>query len=104
MVDLFNFKTNLDQALEEAILSVEESYEHIVVEVVPAAIVKMLSHLKSKKGYSFNTLIDITAVDFLSKDKRFDVIYHFLSMTENNCWAIISLMKSYGHAHLVTPV
>jgi NADH-quinone oxidoreductase subunit C len=83
MVDLFNFKTNLDQALEEAILSVEESYEHIVVEVVPAAIVKMLSHLKSKKGYSFNTLIDITAVDFLSKDKRFDVIYHFLSMTEN---------------------
>ena len=45
--------------------------------------VEMVSHLKSKKDFSFNTLIDITAVDFPAKEQRFDVIYHFLSMTEN---------------------
>jgi len=28
-----------------------------------------------------NTLIDITAVDFPAKEQRFDVIYHFLSMS-----------------------
>ena len=83
MVDLLSFKTNLDEALEEAVLGVEESKDHILVEIVPTAVVKMMAHLKTKKGYSFNTLIDITAVDFPAKEQRFDVIYHFLSMTEN---------------------
>ena len=83
MVDLLSFKTNLDQALSEAILNVEESTDQILIDIAPAAVVRMMSHLKSKKGYSFNTLIDITAVDFPAKEQRFDVIYHFLSMTEN---------------------
>ena len=83
MVDLVSFKTNLDQALSEAISGVEEDKDHILIDIVPAAVVTMMSHLKSKKGYSFNTLIDITAVDFPARERRFDVIYHFLSMTEN---------------------
>ena len=84
MDDLSSFKTNLELALSEAILSIEENRDHILVDIIPNAIVKLASHLRSKKGYLFNTLIDVTAVDFLSKEQRFDVIYHFLSMTENN--------------------
>ena len=92
MVDLLSFKTNLDLVLEEAVLGVEENRDHILVDLLPTAVVKMMSHLKSKKGCSFNTLIDITAVDFPSKEKRFDVIYHFLSMTENKrCRVTISI-------------
>lgn len=83
MVNLSSFKNNLDQALVEAILSIEEDGDHIFIEIVPTAIVNMVTHIKSNKGFSFNTLIDITAVDFPAKDQRFDVIYHFLSMTEN---------------------
>ncbi len=83
MVDLVSFKTNLDQALSEAISGMEEDKDHILIDIIPAAVVMMMSHLKSKKGYSFNTLIDITAVDFPAREQRFDVIYHFLSMTEN---------------------
>ena len=83
MADLLSFKTNLDQALEEAVLGVEESRDHILVDIVPNAVVKLMSHLRSKKGYSFNTLVDITAVDFPAREQRFNVIYHFLSMTEN---------------------
>ena len=37
----------------------------------------------SIKGYSFYSLIVISAGDFRAKEQRFDVIYHFLSMTEN---------------------
>ena len=83
MVDLSSFKTNLDQALSEAILDLKEDKDYILVEIVPSAVVDVITHLKSKKGFSFNTLIDITAIDFPAKEQRFDVIYHFLSMTEN---------------------
>ena len=83
MVDLSSFKTNLDEALSEAVLSIEEDRDHILVEIVPTALVRMVTYLNSKKGFSFNTLIDVTAVDYPAKEQRFDVIYHFLSMTEN---------------------
>ena len=95
MVDLLSFKTSLDQALKEAVLGVEENRDHILVDIVPTAIVKMVTHLKSKKGFSFSTLIDITAVDFPAKEQRFDVIYHFLSMTENKrCRVSLSINES----------
>lgn len=31
----------------------------------------------------FSTLIDITAVDYPSRTKRFEMVYHFLSMYKN---------------------
>ena len=83
MVDLSSFESTFDQACSEAILSIREGNDQIFIETIPSAIVKIVTHLKSKKGFLFNTLIDITAVDFPAKEQRFDVIYHFLSMTEN---------------------
>ena len=64
MIDLSSFKTNIDQSLSEAILKIEEKNDHILIEIVPSAVINMVTHLKSKKGFLFNTLIDITAVDF----------------------------------------
>mgnify|MGYP001239910088 CR=1 FL=1 len=104
MVDLLSFKTNLDQTLEEAVLGVEESRDHILVETVPSAIVKMVAYLKSKKGYSFNTLIDITAVDFPAREQRFDVIYHFLSMTENKRCRVTTSINEREEVPSITTV
>ena len=104
MVDLLSFKTNLDQALEEAVLAVEESRDHILVDVVPTAVVKMMSHIKSKKGYSFDTLIDITAVDFPAREQRFDVIYHFLSMTENKRCRVTTSINEHEEVPSITSV
>ena len=104
MVDLLSFKTNLDQTLEEAVLGVEESRDHILVETVPNAIVKMVAYLKSKKGYSFNTLIDITAVDFPAREQRFDVIYHFLSMTENKRCRVTTSINEREEVPSITSV
>ena len=95
MVDLNSFKSSLTPALLEAVLDVKESNNHILVDMIPAGLVNMVTHLKSKKGFSFNTLIDITAVDFPAKERRFDVIYHFLSMNENKrCRVTISINES----------
>ena len=104
MVDLLTFKTNLDLALEEAVLGVEESRDHILVDIVPNAVVKLMSHLKKKEGYSFNTLVDITAVDFPNRELRFDVIYHFLSMTENKRCRVTTSINEGEEVHSITSV
>ena len=104
MVDLLTFKTNLDQAIEEAVLGVEESNGHILVDIAPNAVVRLMSHLKSKKGYSFNTLIDITAVDFPAREQRFEVIYHFLSMTENKRCRVTTMVNEGEDVASITSV
>ena len=104
MVDLLTFKTNLDLALEEAVLGVEESRDHILVDIVPNAVVKLMSLLKKKEGYSFNTLVDITAVDFPNRELRFDVIYHFLSMTENKRCRVTTSINEGEEVHSITSV
>jgi NADH-quinone oxidoreductase subunit C len=104
MVDLLSFKANLDQALEEAVLGVAENRDHILVDIVPNAVVRLVSHLKSKEGYSFNTLVDITAVDFPSREQRFDIIYHFLSMTENKRCRVTTSINEGEKVPSITPV
>ena len=104
MVDLLSFKTNLDKAIEEAVLDVEESNDHILVDIVPNALVRLVSHLRSKKGYSFNTLVDITAVDFPAREQRFEVIYHFLSMTENKRCRVTATVNEGEEVPSITSV
>ena len=42
--------------------------------------VKLFTELKNNEAYSFDQLIDITAVDYPYKEKRFEIIYILLSM------------------------
>ena len=104
MVELFGFKDNLDPTLLEAVMHIEEKRNEIFIEIVPSAVVSMVNHLKSKKGLSFNTLIDITAVDFPSREQRFDVIYHFLSMTENKRCRITTSISDVEEITSITSV
>ena len=45
--------------------------------------VSLFSELKNNEIYNFDQLIDITAVDYPSREKRFEVIYILLSMKRN---------------------
>ncbi len=49
----------------------------------PAAIPDVLKTLRDDARFAFTTLIDLTAVDYPERAERFDVVYHFLSMTKN---------------------
>ena len=46
-------------------------------------ILKLFQELKNSELFSFNQLIDITAIDYPSREKRFELIYIFLSMNKN---------------------
>jgi NADH-quinone oxidoreductase subunit C len=104
MVDLTSFQNNLNDTLRDSVLSIKEEHGHIIFDIVPSAIREVVTYLRSKKGFSFNTLIDITAIDFPAREKRFQIIYHFLSMTENKRCKIVTSVSDQETVNSVTPV
>ena len=46
-------------------------------------ILQIFNELKDNELFSFDQLIDITAIDYPSREKRFEMIYIFLSMKKN---------------------
>ncbi|WP_121061767.1 NADH-quinone oxidoreductase subunit C [Chachezhania antarctica] len=67
----------------DCVLSWEISFDELNVDVAPSSLVGFVDFLKSDATCRFTSLVDITGVDHPDRAKRFDVIYHFLSMTNN---------------------
>ena len=104
MVDITNFQNNLSDTLRESLLSIKEEHGHIIFDISSNAIVDLVKFLRSKKGFSFTTLIDITAIDFPAREKRFQIIYHFLSMTENKRCKVVTSVSDQEAINSVTPI
>jgi NADH-quinone oxidoreductase subunit C len=68
---------------ERAILATEIRYGELTVTVTPGVIPEFVAYLRSDSNCRFTTLIDITAVDRPARERRFDIVYHFLSMHLN---------------------
>ena len=65
---------------EEEVIDRKNYYE---IFINKKNILDTVNILKENNDLLFNQLIDITAVDYPSKDYRFELIYIFLSMTYN---------------------
>jgi NADH-quinone oxidoreductase subunit C len=70
----------LEAKRPDCVLGWDIAYGELNVDVAPANIVEFVEFLKSDQNCRFSTLVDITAVDYPQRAKRFDVVYHFLSM------------------------
>ncbi|SFB75994.1 NADH-quinone oxidoreductase subunit C [Tropicimonas isoalkanivorans] len=57
--------------------------DQLTIEAAPASIIGLVEFLKSDGTCRFTHLIDITAVDHPERERRFTVVYHFLSMHQN---------------------
>lgn len=67
----------------DCVLSWNVSQGELNVDVAPSSINGMVEFLKADATCRFSSLVDITAVDYAGRAKRFDVVYHFLSMYQN---------------------
>jgi NADH-quinone oxidoreductase subunit C len=67
----------------DCVLSWDVTRDELNVNVALPNIVGLVDFLKADATCRFSTLVDITAVDFPERAKRFDVVYHFLSMYQN---------------------
>jgi NADH-quinone oxidoreductase subunit C len=67
----------------DCVLSWEVAHDELTVNVPVSALKGFVDFLKTDSACQFRTLVDITAVDWPAREERFDVVYHFLSMHQN---------------------
>ncbi|TNC73731.1 NADH-quinone oxidoreductase subunit C [Rubellimicrobium roseum] len=69
--------------LGDAAMGHAVTHGELAIEVDIRRIVEVVGFLRADSACPFSCLIDITAVDWPGRAKRFDMVYHFLSMYTN---------------------
>ncbi|MCP4207211.1 MAG: NADH-quinone oxidoreductase subunit C [Shimia sp.] len=67
----------------DCVLGWDVEFDELTINVTPANIAPFVEFLKTDPTCRFSTLVDVTAVDYPERSKRFNVVYHFLSMYQN---------------------
>ena len=73
----------IDAKMSEFVVNSEKINGEVTVEIGLESITKFIDLLATESDCQFTTLIDITAIDYPQKLKRFKLVYHFLSMNQN---------------------
>ena len=59
------------------------TFNQLTISIEAGKVVDVVRFLRDDPGCRFVNLIDVTAVDYPGREKRFDVVYHLLSPTLN---------------------
>jgi NADH-quinone oxidoreductase subunit C len=80
---LHQYAETIVAALKGSLLSHVIAHGELTIVVAPADIVAVVKQLRDDERCRYVSIIDITAVDWPSREQRFDVVYHFLSPSHN---------------------
>jgi len=72
--------------------------DELVIYISPSGVIPVFSFLKYNTAAEFTQISDITAVDFPTRDQRFEVVYNMLSVRHN------SRIRVKTYADEATPV
>lgn len=75
--------SHIQSSMTDAVIGYEVAFGELTVLVKLEHIVTVLKFLRDNKETQFSTLIDICGVDWPERSKRFDIVYHLLSMKQN---------------------
>ena len=78
-----SFAISLARLLPKWIHSIELSKNEVSVEIYPEYVLPFFSFLQNHTHTQFKVLVDLTAVDYPSREKRFEVVYNLLSIQHN---------------------
>jgi NADH-quinone oxidoreductase subunit C len=70
-------------AIPRAVTAVKFAYGELTITVKAEAILDVLMYLRDAPDCLYKSFIDISGVDYPSREKRFDVVYHLLSPKYN---------------------
>ena len=76
---LHNYGSYLMQSLPKFIQQFSVLKDELTLYIPPSGVVPVLTYLRDHSQCQFKSVVDITAVDFPEKDKRFEVVYNLLS-------------------------
>ena len=83
VTDLAALGDAIATALSGAITGHEVAFGELNVTARADDIVRVVTYLRDDPECRFACIIDVTAIDWPSREKRFDIVYHFLSPTRN---------------------
>ena len=83
MIDLVALGETIKAALPGAVMGSSVAFGQLTLSIDAAKVVDVVRYLRDDPGCRFVSFIDVTAVDYPGREKRFDVVYHLLSPTLN---------------------
>ena len=72
------------ESLPDAVVATHAELGDATACVEPARIVEVARLLRDAPDLEFEMLTDLTAVDYLGEEPRFEVVYHFYSVARNH--------------------
>lgn len=73
----------IEDALPQAVTAVTIAHGELTVCIHVSHLLAVLGYLRKDPNCRFSQLIDITAADYPGRGERFDLIYHMLSVHQN---------------------
>ncbi|MCT4576420.1 MULTISPECIES: NADH-quinone oxidoreductase subunit C [Donghicola] len=95
---------HIEMQRPDCVIGWDVAYGELNVDVALSNIVAFVDWLKTDATCKFNSLVDITAVDYPERAKRFDVVYHFLSMYQNHRIRVRVATREEDVVPSITPV
>ena len=80
---LDNLGQSIRTALPGAVTGHEVKYGELTITGKASEIVRIATYLRDDPACQFVSIIDVSAVDWPSREQRFDVVYHLLSPKQN---------------------
>ena len=96
-----NKKILLEKFSENSIFF-KDQYDEINIE--KKDIVRTIKLLKENENLQYDQLMDLTAIDYPSREKRFDIVYILLSMTQNKRVIIKTSLKEDENIESITSI
>ena len=89
------FEENIKKIIKEKFSSSNFflNNKYLEIQIESDKIYDLIKELKENSNLKFDQLIDLTAIDYPSKEKRFEVVYLLLSMTNNKRITVKSNIK-----------
>ena len=73
----------IEGALPQAVAAVAIAHGELTLHIRAGQILAVLGYLRKDPNCRFSQLIDITAADYPGRAERFDLVYHLLSVHQN---------------------
>jgi NADH-quinone oxidoreductase subunit C len=83
MIDPAAFASLVSAALPGAVRAQTVAFGELNLDVELSEIVRVMTFLRDDPSCEFKILVDVCGVDWPKREKRFDVVYHLLSLTKN---------------------
>jgi NADH-quinone oxidoreductase subunit C len=83
MATLEDLASHIKTALADAVSDARIEFDELTLAAEGTNILSVLTFLRDDPACQFKVLIDICGVDFPNRPRRFDVVYHLLSVSKN---------------------